>query len=134
MGNIKRRLLRVDWVKTVSALVRIKVTQIQRYSEEYNLGDFDNDDDIPNVRAVRTIAGETFPQPIIVDAPTSGTSFDYAYDGSLGENPTAYLQLRISDPSDGWVYWNAAKILDNGNIYAEADFGIGDVYRLVIKA
>jgi hypothetical protein len=90
------------------------------------------DDDIPNWRAVK--AGVPGISPIAIAANNSGF-FDYAYDGSLGANPTAYLQLAATIPSAGWVYWNAAKILDNGHIYAEADFsaGTGDTYRLIIK-
>lgn len=67
--------------------------------------------------------------------PNSSGFFDYAYDGSLGTNPTAYLQIRVAAPSAGWQTVSDAIILDSGDIYVQADFSVatGDTYRLVIK-
>lgn len=55
MGNVKKRFLKVDYINTDK--VRGEITQIQQYTNAYNLGDFTSDNDIPNVRAVRDIAG-----------------------------------------------------------------------------
>jgi len=55
MGNVKKRFLKVDYINTDK--VRGEITQIQQYTSPYNLGDFTSDDDIPNIRAVRAIAG-----------------------------------------------------------------------------
>lgn len=55
MGNVKKRFLKADYINTDK--VRGEITQVQQYTNLYNLGDFTSDDDIPNVRAVRDIAG-----------------------------------------------------------------------------
>lgn len=71
--------------------------------------------------------------PITQAIPTNTNGFyDYDYDGSLGDNPTAYIQLQVSSPSAGWVKFADAIILDNGHLYALADFST-DTYRLIIK-
>jgi hypothetical protein len=74
------------------------------------------------------VAGE-----IIQAVPTNSSGFyDYAYNGSLGSEPNAVLQIRITAPSNGWQTIGFPKLLDNGHIYAEADFST-DTYRLLIK-
>jgi hypothetical protein len=73
---------------------------------------------------------------IIQAVPVNSSGFyDYAYNGSLGSEPDAQLQIAITIPSEGWQTIGFAKILANGHIYAEADFsaGTGDTYRLLIK-
>lgn len=71
--------------------------------------------------------------PIIQSIPTNSDGhYDYAYDGSLGATPTAMLQIAISSPSAGWSTVGFADLLDNGHIYARADFSM-DSYRLVVK-
>jgi hypothetical protein len=124
--------MRIEFIDVlISKFTFIRVDKKLSYKTTYTSGDF-GPNDIPNWQSISSSL--TPPDPIIQAIPTNSAGhYDYTYDGSLGSNPTAVVQLRVSSPSAGWVTVANAKILDNGHIYADGiDFSM-DQYQLLIK-
>lgn len=109
----------------------IKIEGKLTFNNTYSAIDF-NLDDVINKRAVIALIPSVLGGLTIAVPSNPDGFYDYPYDGSLGVNPTAYLQIAITSPSSGWQKVVDAKILDNGHVYVEADFSI-DVYQLIIK-
>lgn len=111
--------------------VDISVADILAYKPFLDYIDFTDDDQIPNLRAVKSLVG--LPILPIEQTIPSGINYTYAYDGRFGANPIAYVQQQIVG---GWRGTSATiDIMNSGDIVALGDFTnySGEVYRLVVR-
>lgn len=122
MGVLKKVYSRVDEIGTVNPVEY--VGEIQEYRGALNLGSFTNDDQIPNLRAVKAIAGSPAQQVVNV------TSANFTYpSGITAYNPKAQTYLKVGNTYEpyGTAIWDQS----TGDITTTVYNGVDDFWLFV---